>query len=496
MGLVYVAVAGLGDARCGGSCGRATGRRTSATRPGRRSRCCSSAPWTAARSVSGRPRRPAAPGEPLGRPHDGPRRGRGRRRPRAGAGGPADRGRGSGSTSSARPGPGRRRPPCSRRGPAPRSTAATRAVRARTRPRSTPPASASRRATIRRTSAASGRPARLAVTKALTAIDPGNAELAAARAAGIPLEAWQQVVADAAAGRRLVGIAGTHGKSTSAGWLVHVLASAGLDPGAFVGALLPAALTGFGVPATARRGAGDAFVVEADEYAGNFDAYRPGRHRADVRRVGPPRRVRGPGGGAGRVRGVDPARGATADGAAPPPVLVANVGDDGRRRARRAARRLARADRRDRAGRRGAAADRRLRPRDRRPVPQRERARRGAPRPDHGDRARRRPPSRSRASTRSPARSRCGCRRRAATTPRTPWASPAPRPPLGVGAGDDRRGPGRVRRASAGGSSARARPGASWSTTTTATTRRRSARRSPRSASASRAGASGRSTSR
>jgi UDP-N-acetylmuramate--alanine ligase len=120
-----------------------------------------------------------------------------------------------------------------------------------------------------------GPPARLAVTKALTAIDPGNTELAAARDLGVPLEPWQQVVADAAAGRRLIGIAGTHGKSTSAGWLVHVLAAAGRDPGAFVGALLPASLTGFGVAATARRGAGDAFVVEADEYAGNFDAYRP-----------------------------------------------------------------------------------------------------------------------------------------------------------------------------------------------------------------------------
>ena len=43
---------------------------------------------------------------------------------------------------------------------------------------------------------------------------------------------------------------------------------------AFVGALLPAGLTG-GLPATARRGAGRAFVVEADEYAGNFDAYVP-----------------------------------------------------------------------------------------------------------------------------------------------------------------------------------------------------------------------------
>jgi UDP-N-acetylmuramate--alanine ligase len=118
-------------------------------------------------------------------------------------------------------------------------------------------------------------PARLAVTKALTAVDPDHPELAAARAAGIPLEPWQQVVADAAAGRRVVAAAGTHGKSTSAGWLVHVLAAGGLDPGAFVGALLAPDLTRAGVAATARRGAGEVFVVEADEYAGNFDPYRP-----------------------------------------------------------------------------------------------------------------------------------------------------------------------------------------------------------------------------
>ncbi len=115
---------------------------------------------------------------------------------------------------------------------------------------------------------------RLAVTKALTAIAPDHPELEAARAAGVPLEAWQQLVADAAAGRTLVAVAGTHGKSTSAGWLVHVLVSAGADPAAFVGALLPAELTG-GTPATARRGGGGTFVVEADEYAGNFEPFRP-----------------------------------------------------------------------------------------------------------------------------------------------------------------------------------------------------------------------------
>jgi UDP-N-acetylmuramate--alanine ligase len=117
-------------------------------------------------------------------------------------------------------------------------------------------------------------PDRLAVTKALTAIDPNNAELEAARAAGIPIEPWQQVVADAAFGRTLVGVAGTHGKSTTAGWLVHVLVQAGLDPAAFVGALLPGSITG-GLPSTARPGRGRPFVVEADEYAGNFDPFRP-----------------------------------------------------------------------------------------------------------------------------------------------------------------------------------------------------------------------------
>ena len=117
-------------------------------------------------------------------------------------------------------------------------------------------------------------PDRLGVTKALTAIQPDHPELVAARDAGIPLEPWQQVVADAAVGRRLVAVAGTHGKSTTAGWLTHVLVTAGEDPAAFVGALLGPEITG-GLPATARWGGGEAFVVEADEYAGNFDAFRP-----------------------------------------------------------------------------------------------------------------------------------------------------------------------------------------------------------------------------
>ena len=118
------------------------------------------------------------------------------------------------------------------------------------------------------------RPDRLSVTKALTAISPDHPELLAAARAGVALEPWQQLVADAAHGRTLVAVAGTHGKSTTAGWLTWILAEIGLDPSAFVGALLPASLSG-GIPATARIGAGKPFIVEADEYAGNFDAYFP-----------------------------------------------------------------------------------------------------------------------------------------------------------------------------------------------------------------------------
>ena len=128
------------------------------------------------------------------------------------------------------------------------------------------------------TGSATDRPVgRLAVTKALTAVAPDHPELRAARAIGVPLEPWQQLVADAAAtqpGTRLVAVAGTHGKSTTSGWLVDQLVRDGRDPSAFVGALLPAELTGAD-PATARWGSGSEFVVEADEYAGNFDPYRP-----------------------------------------------------------------------------------------------------------------------------------------------------------------------------------------------------------------------------
>lgn len=60
--------------------------------------------------------------------------------------------------------------------------------------------------------------------------------------------------------RRVIAVAGTHGKTTTTAMITWVLSNAGLDPGYLIG----------GVPneleQTARLGTGQYFVVEADEY--------------------------------------------------------------------------------------------------------------------------------------------------------------------------------------------------------------------------------------
>ncbi|HSS35067.1 MAG TPA: Mur ligase domain-containing protein, partial [Patescibacteria group bacterium] len=58
---------------------------------------------------------------------------------------------------------------------------------------------------------------RIAVSKALTSVDPDQPELHAAHLAGVPAVSCQQLIADAIAtrGGDLLAVAGTHGKSTT-----------------------------------------------------------------------------------------------------------------------------------------------------------------------------------------------------------------------------------------------------------------------------------------
>ena len=60
--------------------------------------------------------------------------------------------------------------------------------------------------------------------------------------------------------RWTIAAAGTHGKTTTASMIAHILDHAGLDPGFLIGGVPR------NFPASARLGTGPAFVVEADEY--------------------------------------------------------------------------------------------------------------------------------------------------------------------------------------------------------------------------------------
>ena len=141
------------------------------------------------------------------------------------------------------------------------------------------------------------RPDRLAVTKALTAVDPDNPELRAARAAGIPVESWQQVIADAAVGRSSWrSPARTARARRRAGWSTS-LVPAGADPSAFVGALLPPAVTdGPAGDGTLGRRAARSSSRPTSTPATSMP-YRPAVAILTSRRVGPPGRLRRRGGG-------------------------------------------------------------------------------------------------------------------------------------------------------------------------------------------------------
>ena len=78
-----------------------------------------------------------------------------------------------------------------------------------------------------------------------------------------------EALGEATAGTTLVGVAGTHGKSTTTVMTTEALAAGGLDPTGYVGARV----TSWG--GNLRAGSGERFVVEADEYDRSFLALSP-----------------------------------------------------------------------------------------------------------------------------------------------------------------------------------------------------------------------------
>ncbi len=96
-----------------------------------------------------------------------------------------------------------------------------------------------------------------------SAVGADNPERAAAAALGLPVVKRNQFLAELLRNRRVIGVAGTHGKSTTTAMIVQVLGEAGLDAGYIIGTQLP----GFG---SASAGHSDWFVIEADEYDGMF----------------------------------------------------------------------------------------------------------------------------------------------------------------------------------------------------------------------------------
>ena len=107
------------------------------------------------------------------------------------------------------------------------------------------------------------------VVVATSAVSADHPEVAAARAAGIPVLRRRDLLGALMAGQVGIAVAGTHGKTTTTALLAHVLIQAGLDPTYIVGGVMR------NTGANAGVGRGPHFVIEADEYDRMFLGLRP-----------------------------------------------------------------------------------------------------------------------------------------------------------------------------------------------------------------------------
>ena len=107
-----------------------------------------------------------------------------------------------------------------------------------------------------------------------TAIGADNPELALARERGVEPIHRGALLAELCAEKRLIAIAGTHGKTTTTAMTVWALRAIGADPAFFVGGEVPG-LGEDGGTANAGWGEGEWVVAEADESDASFLRLRP-----------------------------------------------------------------------------------------------------------------------------------------------------------------------------------------------------------------------------
>lgn len=97
-----------------------------------------------------------------------------------------------------------------------------------------------------------------------------NPEIAAARAAGVPVferaQAWGEIMKSY---RNAICISGTHGKTTTTSMMTHILMEADMDPTVMIGGYLPLLHAGH------RVGHGDTIVLESCEYCDSFLNFFP-----------------------------------------------------------------------------------------------------------------------------------------------------------------------------------------------------------------------------
>jgi len=109
-----------------------------------------------------------------------------------------------------------------------------------------------------------GNPDSVVVTSALW---PTNPEYLLAKERGIPVIHRSQALAKLASSKRLLAVAGAHGKTTSTGMVITALMGLGQDPSFVNGGVINS------VGQSSSSGSGELFVIEADESDGSFLLY-------------------------------------------------------------------------------------------------------------------------------------------------------------------------------------------------------------------------------